>query len=302
MERDDHDYTEGASAIDIDYAISESQGSRHFRRDSQVGRPYGTFDGTSEGAVFDGPVNVAVPSSVSRMSHREISRERPRHLDRRSNGDHALGGRSRHLRRRSEDSGVVQRARGVRRDSGSSFVTDVGAGTEAEDGPDEENLSGVVRRRLRRRSSSPEAMRSSVFENIAHVFGRSSVTQGVGTSSRRPSLSLRSAGSSRGPRRSRPGSRVSDAGSDYAIESDDDPERWGYSSGEEDDNTSTEDSIKRGHGEIDHRNSSDIDYGSLPPSPSGSLSNMALDPVSGDTRIDMDFMPEPSNPPSTGTA
>ncbi|KAI5123953.1 hypothetical protein M0805_006366 [Coniferiporia weirii] len=288
MEEDGYDYTDGASAVDIEHAISETQDTRRFRRDSQVGRSYGVPDESNEGAVFDGPVNVAVPSSVSRMSHREMSRERPRYMSGRGSGL---------SRQRSEDSGLEQRVYGVGQSNEEVPVADMTVETEGEDA--EEDFR-VVRRRLRQRSPSPEAAQPSVFENIAHLFGRSSTAQEGGTSSRRRSLSFLSTGSSRRSWRHRSNSRSSVAGSDYAVESETDHERWGYSSGEEDDNSSTEDLLRRGHGEADIENPSDIDYGSLPPSPTASLPNMALDPIFGDTRIDVSFSPEPLNPPPPG--
>jgi len=63
-----YDYTEGASAIDISDAVSNS---RRSRRDSQYSLPYDDQQGT----MFDGPGHSVVPSSVSRMS---IDRPRSR--------------------------------------------------------------------------------------------------------------------------------------------------------------------------------------------------------------------------------
>src|SRR5437764_791999 len=61
---DAHDYTEGASAMDIDDIVARN---RRTRRDSQYSSLYGD-DG--EGAMFDGPGHTVNPSSVSRMSYK----------------------------------------------------------------------------------------------------------------------------------------------------------------------------------------------------------------------------------------
>lgn len=282
MQEEDYDYTEGASAVDIQHAISESQSVRRFRRDSQVGRPYDAFDGLDDqenaGAVFDGPGNAAVPSSVSRMSHREMSRERSQRMRRMSSDYSAHGGYSRH-RRQSED--MLRPELESRQNTQDSFNFDdvVASSEEGEENGDAELEAGLVRRgRGQRRSISPEVVRSSLFESFTHMFGGKPSGQAEpGSSRRRPSLSLRSTASSRRSRKSRRSSRASSVGTDNARTSgdEDDDERWGYSSGEEDSDSSSDELLGRGHGEVDLGHASDVDYGSLPPSPSGSLPNMA---------------------------
>lgn len=292
-EVENNDYTEGASAIDIQSAMSESRGRSRRLSESQIGFSYG--EGAERGSVFDGPGHVAIPSSVSRMNHREMSHGRSQEL-RRMSSDFGAGNRHvRHFRRRSEDS--VHRSPISRRSTDDLSIGSV-EGEEEESGEDGDLGLHTRRRRRRRSPSPPEAMRSSVFENIANLF--SSKTHGhAESSSRRPSFSHRSS-ISRRSRRSRSGSRASLVGSEHAIESEDEEERWGYSSGEEDDNSSSDDLLIHRHGEGDLGESSDMDYGSLPPSPRGSLPNMALDPIFGDTRIEMDAPPEPPGPPPPG--
>jgi cation-transporting ATPase 13A3/4/5 len=155
--------------------------------------------------------------------------------------------------------------------------------SEEEAGGDDEGINHRGRRR--RRSISPTFNRSSVFENIANLFSR-------GTGERRSSLSRRSSASS--TRKSR--RRSSDAGSEFAH-ADEVNERWGYSSGEEDDETESDGShpLNPFHNEID--------YGSYPPSPSAGshLPLFAADAIFGDeVRIDIDIPQEPLNPPPPG--
>jgi cation-transporting ATPase 13A3/4/5 len=268
-----YDYTEGASAIDIGAAVTSS---RQSRRDSQLSHtPYGE-DG--EGAMFDGPGHSAIPSSVSRMSHHERD----------------LGGRrsSEWERRRGSQESV----RATRSRRGSENSTTSNGGTEAV-GADEEDvedeLSNSQSRRTRRSTVLPP--RTSVLENLAHLFSRNTVDE---SSHRQPPLLRRSSSSSRFSR----WSRHSDAGSDYALETDDEAEeRWGYSSGEEDDEESM-------HANDDPVSQSDVEYRSYEASPnSTSLPLLSADPIFGDeARIDIDLPlddldPPPPGPPSRQT-
>ncbi|KAF7967606.1 hypothetical protein HWV62_33697 [Athelia sp. TMB] len=267
--RQSHDYTEGASAIDIDAVVANT---RRSRRDSRHSQLYGE---EGSGAMFDGPGHSAIPSSVSRMS-----------LDR-------FGGRrsSDWGGRRAGSQGSVKSGRS-RRESVGSAVSD--ARSEAA-GDGEENVENVsIRRGRRPRRSSPPATRSTVFENLAHLFGRSTVDE---PTRRRPSLSQRSTVSSRHSR----WGRRSEAGSEHALSDDEGEERWGYSSGEEDDDDSVIDSPGAMSG-------SDADYGSYPASPkSVTLPLLSSDPIFGDeARIDMDanlddLDPAPPGPPSRQT-
>ncbi|KAH7915166.1 hypothetical protein BJ138DRAFT_1122835 [Hygrophoropsis aurantiaca] len=265
-----HDYTEGASAIDINAAVKSSSRAR---RDSQYSDAYGGEDG--EGALFDGPGQTTIPTSASRMSYSE------RGLAGRRSGEFARN------RRRSEDSRVPGERN--RRMSTETQATDDG-GNEADGNQEQEGLIGRGRRR-RRSISPPVNQRTSMFENIAHLFNRTAPGE---SSARRPSISQRSSASS--TRRSRR-SRQSDAGSDYALETDDEgDERWGYSSGEEDDETNSVASFNSSP-------PSEIDYGSYPPSPaaSTSLPLFSSDPIFGDeVRIDLGVPLESLDPPPPG--
>ncbi|KAF8590974.1 Ca-transporting ATPase [Ramaria rubella] len=139
-------------------------------------------------------------------------------------------------------------------------------------------------RRTRRRESHTSR---SVFENVARLFRASSDAH----SPPRRSLSrTSSAGSDR--RQPRTGSRTRSDGSDYALD-DEESERWGYSSQEED-VASSDDLLEEG---MDIASPSDIDYGSVPPSPVGSLPFLSGDPIFGDTRISVDELPRATSPP-----
>lgn len=264
------DYTEGASAIDIDAAVANN---RRSRRDSRHSQLYGE---AGEGAMFDGPGHSAIPSSVSRMSLDRFGGRRSSDWDNRKRG--------------SQDSVRTQRSR---RDSEGSVVSDVR--TEAGSGEEEDGQDDIsVRRGRRPDRSSPPATRSTVFENLANLFGRGAADE---PSRRRPSLSQRSLTSSRYSR----WGRRSDAGSEHAVDDDEGEERWGYSSGEEDDEGSVVDNE-------DAASRSDIEYGSFPASPkSASLPLLSGDPIFGDeARIDIDLPlddldPPPPGPPSRQT-
>ncbi|KIK97368.1 hypothetical protein PAXRUDRAFT_765457 [Paxillus rubicundulus Ve08.2h10] len=270
-----YDYTEGASAIAIKDAMERN--SRE-RRDSQFGEDEG------EGAMFDGPGHVAIPTSVSRMSYTE------RGLAGRRSSEWSRS------RRRSEDavgaSPMSGKRHGKRRMSTESQMSRVSVASGAQNGVgDGEPESFIGRGRQPRRSISPTLNRSTVFENIAQLFGRG----GVEAEIPRPSTPQRSSvSSSRHPRRS----RLSDAGSDYALETDDEgDERWGYSSGEEDD--SSESHLFR----TPSPGPSELDYGSYPPSPgpSSHLPLFSSDQIFGDeVRIDVDVPMEPLDPPLHG--
>ena len=262
--RQSYDYTEGASAIDIDAAVANS---RRSRRDSQHSLTFYGEDG--EGAMFDGPGNSAIPSSVSRMSYHErgfAGRRSSEGGSRRGSQDIVRPGRS---RRNSEIS--------VTSNGGSDGVSvgeeDVGDGISIGQG-----------RRTRR--STPQPPRTTVLENLAHLFGRHPADD---SPHRRPSISQRSTSSGRFSR----WNRHSDAGSDYALQSDDEgEERWGYSSGEEDDEDSTgvnDDTVSP----------SDIEYVSSPKSTS--LPLLSVDPIFGDeARIDIELSLDDLNPPPPG--
>ncbi|KAN0109276.1 P-type ATPase [Russula decolorans] len=251
-----YDYTEGASAIDISEAVSNS---RRSRRDSQYSLPYDDQQGT----MFDGPGHSVVPSSVSRMSI-----DRPR------------------SRRRSEDSEATRPFAAHRR---SSDMISIWSQALDDSAPDEEDIGERVPLYRGRRSPSPR--RSGMFSGIAQLFGRDAGGDASSTH-RPPSISQHSRTSS-----SRLWGRRSDAGSEIGSEvSGEGDDRWGYSSGEEDEPSDVED-IVRDKSSL----ASEGTFSSYPPSPTPSAS---LPLLSGDqffgneTRIEMDF--EPLDPPPPG--
>ncbi|KAI0666684.1 Ca-transporting ATPase [Trametes maxima] len=265
-----HDYTEGASAIDIQQAVASASRAR---RDSQY------EDGD---AMFDGPGHSVNPSSVSRMSLHDHGR--------RSSGF----SRTSRSRRRSEDSMSRDGRPRSRRMSGDSAaersVVEGGQFSDQSEGSGDEDEGPGRHVRSRKASQSPHTTRGNVFENIVSMFGRSGPSAESPPRSRRPSLSSRT---SRSRLLRRHSSRRSDVSSDYAIETDDSgDERWGYSSNEEDSEEETDiASVRSG---------SEMDYGSLPPSPGPTLPLLGGDPIFGsEARIEMGEL-EPLSPPPPG--
>jgi cation-transporting ATPase 13A2 len=250
-----HDYTEGASAVDISEAVHNS---RRSRRDSQYSLPYDDQQGT----MFDGPGNSIVPSSVSRMSI-----DRPR------------------SRRRSEDS---QATRPVATHRRSSDMSSSWSQMPDDSALEEEDIGERVPLRRGRRSPSPR--RTGMFGGIAHLFGRDTGGD-TASSHRRTSIHSRTSSTRLWGRRSDVGS---EAASDVSSEGDD---RWGYSSGEEDELSDGED-IARDKSSV----ASERVFGSYPPSPVPSASSLPLlsaDQFFGnEARVDVDF--EPLDPPPLG--
>ncbi|TBU30250.1 P-type ATPase [Dichomitus squalens] len=290
-----HDYTEGASPLDIQQAVANASLSR---QDSGYGD-----DGD---AMFDGPGHAVNPSSVSRMTMRDDAR--------RSSGRGSMS------RRRSECSmsreGRTWSMSRSRR--GSEDVRSEDRDGEDGDWSDHEALSGdegdhevfTRPRGRRRKSQSPVAARSSVFDNIASIFGGRHAPQTESPSrSRRPSISSRASRTSRTSRSRllrRHSSRRSDLSSDYAVddtsEDGDWDERWGY--------TSNEEESDEGETDIDRASlapsGSEMEFGSYPPSPGPTLPLLAGDPVFGsEARIEMGELeplpPPPAGPPSRQT-
>ena len=147
-------------------------------------------------------------------------------------------------------------------------------------------------------SGSPPP-RAGVFENIAHLFGRTS--SGDTPPQRRRSKSQLSVESTTRRHRS---SKRSDAGSDYAMEADDE-ERWGYSSGEQDSDDPGESSMDAIRDDISLTPSMEYyDSDIASPQESYGLPLITSDPIfGGETRIDMDIpstlrRSPPPGPPS----
>jgi len=261
---------------EIQDALAERASRPRARRESQIGSGYGRRhsrsmsgfrddDGVADGAVFDGPGSVNFPSSISKMRHEGLRGQRRSFESRRAMDGDAEGGEF--------------RASVSRRSSMQSLS--VG---EAEGGPEMTHKRSFARRSLAGsvRNRSPDDTnqeRQSIFGNIAKLFGRRD------SRSRSPT-SRRS--------RSRQGSEAGDlVGS--PIEGEDEDDRWGYLSGEED----IEEDEAAPLRQPEYMSSRE----SLP-SPTGPLPGMLRDPIFGDTRIDLgeatllDDRPPPPGPPS----
>lgn len=265
-----YDYTEGASAIDIQNAIDSS---RRERRNSQYE--------AADSYIFDGPSHSVNPSSVSRMSLSEHGRRSSEGWRRPSQS-----------RRQSEDEARSRsRSRRMSRDSRASQRTEDEHHEDAWTEDEDDGEAHGMLRRSRRKSSSP-APRPTVFGNLAQIFSRAAPTTESPPRSRRASISSRS---SRAGLLRRTSSRRSDAGSDYAIDSDE--ERWGYASEEEDDSDAES---REDRDSAEFRSMEDGNYGS---SSGLALHVMTGDPIFGDeARIDMGELdlsePPPPGPPS----
>jgi cation-transporting P-type ATPase 13A2 len=300
--RNSHDYTEGASAIDIHDVLTSNS---HSRRDSESS----LYGDEGVGAMFDGPGHVANPSSVSRMSQLDGGRRSSewsmaRRKSRESVSSSVRGRVSRKSNRASQSSRQSEEGQWENREEVDSPLSD-GAEEGFEEG---DALSGSrVGKRRRRRSPSPIHAKASVLENLAQLFGRTASTSDIRRHSvsqyrtastsdiRRPSISQYSARSSRHTMRS-------ETLSDYALETEDEAEeRWGYSSGEEDEGDVDEESIIL-NDDVSVTQSMAFDDSS-PPSPGASLPLLASDPIfGGESRIDMDmdFPLEDLDPPPPG--
>jgi cation-transporting P-type ATPase 13A2 len=224
-----HDYTEGASAVDINDAVAAQ---RRARRDSRHSTFYGEQNGS--GSVFDGPGHVAIPSSVSRMN-RNLSQS----FSRRASMD----------RRRSTDIYAI------------SVTSGEGGETDGE-GEDEGR---------RGRDGTPRSPTRGMFESFTNIFTGRHTAEPTAMGGRR-SRSRRSSLSSRTSR-----SRAGSVGADEQEE-----ERWGYASGEEEEMSDMD----------EHE---EVDFGSYPPSPDASLPMLATDAVFGrdEARIDIELDMEP---------
>lgn len=281
-----YDYTEGASPLDIDQALDND---RRSRRDSQYNSYY---DENGEGSTFAGPGHTANPSSVSRMSHIELGR---RSSDLRLSRRRSMESRTSYRNRRdSRDSQVsrqsIEQSNGYHEDQ-----------AESDSLFDNDAIGAASRSRQRGKSPPSPTHRASVFDNIAHLFGRAGPSNA--SPYRRSSVSQRSSTS----RLSRRSSRS--AASEHALDTEDeDEERWGYLSGEEASDNESQRSM-----EISRDNESitaSMTYDSEPPSPTEgtqTLPLLNLDPIfGGESRIDMDtsftlLAPPPSGPPSRQT-
>lgn len=274
-----HDYTEGATPIEINQALVNA---RRSRRDSQYSTYY-DGGGDGDGSMFSGPGHSVNPSSVSRMSRIEMGR---RSSDMRTR-----------TRRQSVQSGRLSLTRSISRGSAGGdgesrvFADDESGGDlYASDGGEDDIASS--RRKRRRRSTSPPPR--SMFGNLANLFSTRAESPPP-----RGGRRSRSRASSRISGRS----RRSDAVSEQALLSDDDgEERWGYSSGEED-------SEEEGPGIDNASITASMQYDSDFHEDNEDESRIPLldmDPLfGGEARVDMEMStllePPPLGPPSRQT-
>ncbi|KAF6760303.1 P-type ATPase [Ephemerocybe angulata] len=273
-----HDYTEGASALDINNAVANA---RRARSNSQYSNYY-DYDEEGEGSTFAGPGHTVNPSSVSRMSRIELGRRSSDMLTR--------------SRRKSMDSRRSLSRTSSRHAEQQSLLTGDDRSLEPGDqvfDDDDDGLSTTsTRRRQRKVDSSPPR---GVFGNIANLFSRQD--QETPHRDRRRSLSQSSIG--RHSRRS----RRSFAASENAPVSDDEEERWGYSSGEED---SEDEGRAADNSSIAPSMQYDSDHHSIEEG-NPHLPMLDFDPVfGGESRIDMEMSftltePPPDGPPSRQT-
>ncbi|KAH0589002.1 hypothetical protein H2248_004780 [Termitomyces sp. 'cryptogamus'] len=276
-----HDYTEGASPIDIRNAMDNN---RRSRRDSQYSTVYGQ-DG--EGAMFSGPGHSVNPTSVSRMSVHETGRRSSENRSFTRRKSHDSERSSRWSRRLSKDSQVSRQSIEHAENLGGDMLL----GNRQEDITQDRQISSTNT--------------AGVFSGLAHLFRRtstSSETPGCNRSLSRFSY----ASTSRRSRRS----RRSDTGDHHALEDEeeDEVERWGYSSGEEDSESGSIQSMAIDCDEASITPS--MEYDSDPPTTSGGtygIPLMSTDPIfGGEARIDMevpfeDHKPPPPGPPSRQT-
>lgn len=273
------EYTDGASPIEIQDALAERVSRPRARRESQIGSGYGrphsrsmsgfrSDDEVADGAIFDGPGSVNFPSSISKMRHDGPRSRRSFHESRRMTTDGDASGEF--------------RASVSRRSSMHSVSV-----SDAEGSPEMTHKRSFARRSFADsvRNHSPDETtqeRQSIFGNIAKLFGRRD------SRSRSPAS-----------RRSR-STRASVAGDliESPVEEEDEDDRWGYLSGEED--IEDDEAVPFRRSEY----MSSRESFSRPPSPTSSLPGMLRDPIFGDTRLDLgeptllDDRPPPPGPRS----
>ena len=309
----EYDYTDGASPREISHALSESEFRPRPRRDSQVGSAYDDEDGNPSSAIYDGYVAGTIPSSVTSMHHDRVILWNPESRA----STLSRGKRHRPSISRTEHSGISSSRKKGTRDSDIAVVDDDDEGSQHDedtlDDVGQESIRGrLSKARTRSRRKTPERLpsRSNVFDSIAGIFSRTSQTPESLTSrpesiSRQPSVSV---GSKRRQKTRRSMSGSSAGGIEHPLIEDngDDEERWGYTSGEEEQLSPSELSDLSSHaGDISVY---DTSIGSSPPaSPTTSLPILpgGANSFFGDTRIDMSVEPgfqelpkPPPGPPS----
>ncbi len=241
------DYTDGASQVEISSALAQEPYSQtRARRDSQVGSSYSGDDDNehASAAIFDGYGAGAIPSSVTSMHHdRVISWSRDRRASLSSRNKLYSSGRS----RANRVDGSISSSTGRLLDSqDSENPLDNRGDVSDSDGDDagsyygrqsmQSYTSGSAKgsRSRRERTAASPSRSSTMLQSFAGMFSRVSINA---PENRPDSVSRRSsAASSRSilktsRRRSSSRHSYSSSGSDRV--SDEGTERWGYSSGEE---------------------------------------------------------------------
>ncbi|CCA68656.1 hypothetical protein PIIN_02521 [Serendipita indica DSM 11827] len=269
---EDRDYTDGATAQEIQSAIRETPRGR---ADSQVASSYqprrsmSSFRGEddAEGSIFDGPGSVTIPSSVTGLRSAR-----------------ARGFGSRRGSRVYDASPMDPDGRSsINRLSRQN--TALSAGTDAIADSDDDGGSPRRDRRVKRRKSTattenaPEAddeqpRRTSMFGGIASFFGRRESPSRISNASRSRASSI-----------------------NYAESPTEEDDRWGYHSSEEDE--SSQEDAESTHGSLYPASSRGSH--SRPGTPMNAFPGLGRDPFFGDTRIDMDDASTvESIPPSPG--
>jgi cation-transporting ATPase 13A2 len=273
--QDDLDYTDGASAQDIQNVIRETprgRGDLQVASSYQPRRSMSSFRDQDEatGSIFDGPGSVTIPSSVT-----GLRRSRTRSfLSRSRRGSHTF-----------ESSSQIS-DRDMSRPMLSRRGTSTSVNAEAVDSDQETSSPISERRRGRQRRSTEEndnlispgeegARRTSMFGNLVSFFGRRESPSRLSHTSR-----------------SRRGS-IDYAQSPTEEEGED---RWGYHSSEEDASDDETTSLPGSLYPASSRGSN-----SRPVSPVAAFPGLGRDPIFGDTRIDMtDVSTVKSLPITTG--
>jgi len=287
-DEEERDYTDGASAQEIQSAIRDvprRRGDQQIAGSYRPRRSMSSFrdnDDDAGGAVFDGPGSVTIPSSVTGLktarsrSFRAGSRRTSKAFS--TDGQHAEIDFTRPVLSRQGTSRTEALA-----------DSDVETSSPVSEWPGRSRPSRRSTANVEMSSHSEEAtaldrrMSSSMFGNLASFFG--------GGGGGRPTSPSRRSDASR----SRRGSMA-----DYAESiSEEREDRWGYNSGEEGSSEGEGGSLPGSFYPSSSRGGR-----SRPASPTSAFPGMGRDPIFGDTRIEMDevslaeSIPTSSGPPS----
>ena len=277
---EDRDYTDGASALDIQSAIMDVPRGRG---DSQVASSYqprrsmSSFrdNEDSGGAIFDGPGSMIIPSSQTGL---KTARTR----------SFRAGSRRASRNQGHPSETELSRPNLSRRGTGRSDNGDALADSDVETSSPISERPSRSRHRMSSQTTdilaSPgdeatQERRTSMFGNLASFFGGRRETS---------------------PSRKSDASRSRRGSIDYAESiSEEREDRWGYHSSEEGSSDEDAASLPGSLYPASSRGSH-----SRPTSPSSAFPGMGRDPIFGDTRIDMDevsiteSIPLSAGPPS----